>query len=572
MSITMPRSIFMTLSGEPRTNPQIQPELCEPLPQKSFQDSFNACLNNHGVYESQKFALRLSPRIHELVDSAVQKAESGSGKLTAEEFQAYSTFIHETVHWWQHKGSTSGFVRSLMYPLQTHAHLNELREVLAAVGPEKPVVNVALKGELGLLPEHAAAIVRKANSIANGFMDTEFFLAQTYSEAACRDVASHPYFQTTGHSTLISYSQIAGALRGLLDEEGHFLEDPEALMRNLERLRDSRTTGYYLGSDIHLPPVGVRELYEGQARFIQLQFLSGSIGLKTMSQARDAGLLSGMYVKAFNEFLRLGGLKEPTAIDDPIVALFLLVCDMAINPTAGFPAKVEDYEYFYFDVDPGIRFATLMLAVKALPETATIIVDYSAEEYRRVVDMLSRESGMSNHLLDLEAFLRAVENSPSGQRAIEEHRTFEFSPSDIVLRVLVGEFLSYTTDRLEHPNFFCWAGYWMTKASDGTQDLWLKHLSLASDRADEETLFPRRKPGIKESVVSEVFNQFFVAVILFDLTRQWVLREGPFDLDYGWLTAQSSEPGFRERLDWIFEKHYGVKLDQFRSIPDPRLK
>ena len=323
----------MKLSHDGIASHQIEMGLCEPVPQVAFEDTFQACINAHGVYESQKFALRLSPTVH-AVDSAIAKAETGSGKLTGQELQAYSTFLHETVHWWQHKGSTSGFLRSLMYPLQTHSHITELREILRVIGPEKPIIHVALKGELGLFPDHARTLVPVANTVANDFMDTEFFLAQFLSPSVAQSVAPHPYFQSTGHSCLIAYSLVLGALRSLMDHEGAFLENPETLIKSLEHLREAKTTGYYPESPIFLPPVGVRDLYEGQARFIQLQFLSAAVGLKTFQQAREKGMLDGVYGSAFNSFLTLTDNKEPTNVADPLVALFLLVCDMAINPTA----------------------------------------------------------------------------------------------------------------------------------------------------------------------------------------------------------------------------------------------
>jgi hypothetical protein len=384
-------------------------------------------------------------------------------------------------------------------------------------------------------------------------------------------VTENRYFESTGHSCLIAYSTVLGALRQLIDQEGAFLDTPETLVETLGRLREQKTEGYFRGGPVALAPVGVRDLYEGQARFIQLQFLNATVGLETFEQAKEKGMLDDVYGSAFSAFLTLTDSKEPVTLADPLVALFLLVCDMSINPTAGFPAVIDDYAYFYLDVDPGVRFAMLATAVKALPELKTYIVDYSATEYCHVIGMLAAESGMSNHLLDLERFLTAVKASDAGRKLIEEQRTYEFSRSDIVLRVLVGEFLSFTQDRLDHPEFFCWAGHWLTKQGDSTRELWLGHLSLATDRRDEKTLYPRLRPGIEERVVSEVFNQFFASVILFDLTKQWVLKEGGFDMDYSWLTAQSSEPEFMERVAGVFERHYGVNPNQFRPIPDPRL-
>jgi hypothetical protein len=97
---------------------------------------FAATLNVRGLYNTMQFVLRLSPRIHQLIDS-VPNGIYDSGALGPEIIQAYSTYLHETVHWWQHMGSTAGLVLSLSYPGQLHVSLAHLRTVLSEVGPKK---------------------------------------------------------------------------------------------------------------------------------------------------------------------------------------------------------------------------------------------------------------------------------------------------------------------------------------------------------------------------------------------------------------------------------------------------
>ena len=64
---------------------------------------------------------------------------------------------------------------------------------------------------------------------------------------------------------------------------------------------------------------------------------SASGGHLTWEDVRSKGMLNGVYGSAFNTFLKLAELDWPPSIDHPVVALFLLVCDIAINPSAGFP-------------------------------------------------------------------------------------------------------------------------------------------------------------------------------------------------------------------------------------------
>ncbi len=79
----------------------------EPIEFEGFDTpTFEASLNAHGMYETMRFVLRLSPRNHELMDS-IQNGEYDGDEIPPEALRAYSTYLHETVHWWQHVGSTS---------------------------------------------------------------------------------------------------------------------------------------------------------------------------------------------------------------------------------------------------------------------------------------------------------------------------------------------------------------------------------------------------------------------------------------------------------------------------------
>lgn len=546
--------------------------LYDPVFGEPSLDTFSACLNARGVYESQRFALRLSPVVHELVNSIVEKSEAGDAAFTSEELQAYSTYLHETVHWWQHKGSTSGFIRSVLYPIQTHSNLSHLGQIVTALGPQKPIQVLALKGELGLLPSGSTEAGYAANTVTNNFMDTEFYLALTLKPTLDVDIYQNPYFEAAGHSFLITYSLVLGAIREVIDKDGSLFPDPKILADNLTELAQRRVRGYYYGSEIIRAPVGLLQLYEGQARFIQLQFLALSCDGLSTAEARSRGMLDGVYGDAFREFLKISESPEPENLIDPLIALFLFICDMSINPTVGFPAPIESYEDFFLDADPGIRFAILCKAVATdAPELRAFVTNYSLEEYRVLAQRLGEVTGLGNHLTDLTRLKEHASAHHDAASLLDEHRSFKFVPNNIALRVLIGEFLTFVSDRVETPEFFCWTGYWLTRGSGERQrELWLKHLSLFSDKADDGALFVRRLFGRDEGDVLEVFNQFFAAIILYDLSKQWVLNLGPFQLDYSWLTSTDS-PDFLERVKGVFRKNYGVELDEFVLLDQPHL-
>src|SRR4051794_37938879 len=82
-----------------------------------FGSVFNATVNAHGLYNTQQFVLRLSPAVHSKLAS-MPPGIMTNGEVGLDGAQAMSTYLHETVHWWQHIGSTYGFIFSLNYPVQ----------------------------------------------------------------------------------------------------------------------------------------------------------------------------------------------------------------------------------------------------------------------------------------------------------------------------------------------------------------------------------------------------------------------------------------------------------------------
>ena len=94
----------------------------------------------HGLYNSFQFVLRLSPEIHRRI--AALPTGIVNAPLNFESVQAYSTYLHETIHWWQYIGSTFGLLMSLSYPAQAHANYNHLKQLLQAVGPQKSILRL----------------------------------------------------------------------------------------------------------------------------------------------------------------------------------------------------------------------------------------------------------------------------------------------------------------------------------------------------------------------------------------------------------------------------------------------
>ncbi len=526
--------------------------------------TFEASLNAHGMYETMRFVLRLSPRNHELVDS-ITLGVHPVHEISSEALQAYSTYIHETVHWWQHVGSTSGLLFSLSYLIQTHSSINELREVIATFGPKKPLKRwtdeVLFCEGYGAQPK-----LSKANIAVNNALDVEYYKQYAFRPKQVAPwLLEQQHFESIGHGYNVVYGQLLSLLSAEIDPDFLVLPSAKAWEEHFVRLNREQHEGFYWRSPIHVPPVGLHAIYEGQARFVQLQFLNAMCTKAPSCQDwRELGYLSGIYVEGFEQFLLLSKSDWPEDIDDPVIGLFLLICDLAINPTSGFPLDIESFEDFITDVDVGVRFTRLSLAVARLPNLRTAIQSYSREEYVAVSEQLADEVGYDHPLAALEVITLWIDQSPGLNSLMSEHKTFKFELPNLPIRVFFSHFVSFARDKFVRPEFFCWPGIWIGAAD--TNEIWTRHLSLFSDRGDKPGVYPRKWPDRDENAVMTMFEHFYGMTAIYDLTHQWILKDGPFVCDYTWL----SEKYTKERADaWAndsFRQAYGVNLKDFEIL------
>jgi hypothetical protein len=98
---------------------------------------------------------------------------------------------------------------------------------------------------------------------------------------------------------------------------------------------------------------------------------------------RGLRILHGVYEAAFKEFPLRAEIEWPNSINHPVVALFLLVCDMAINPGSGFPFDpFPGFQSFIDDTIPGIRFTAIAQTIRREPpELLGAINGYTHDEF-----------------------------------------------------------------------------------------------------------------------------------------------------------------------------------------------
>lgn len=238
---------------------------------KKISPYFKAVTNAHGLYHTQQFVLRLSPAVHRKL-AEFRPGVHTVGDAGFEGVRAMSTYLHETVHWWQHIGSTYGFIFSLVYPIQAHCTHFDLKRLVASDGFKKSVfLQAAHLGRCG--SSSYGTVPGLANTIVNNHFDLLAFRAFTLGPEAAKAVSQQVLFEAVGHAFHMTYAHTVNTLGSTVDRDFNAIPHPKEWQDGFRELQTRRAEGYYYGSSIGLWPIGSREIFEGQACFSQIQYL-----------------------------------------------------------------------------------------------------------------------------------------------------------------------------------------------------------------------------------------------------------------------------------------------------------
>lgn len=520
-----------------------------------------------GRYNTFEFTLRLSREVHERIARLDAGIHSTHG-LEFEDVEAFSTYLHETIHWWQHVGSTFGLIFSLTYPAEAHANYGHLKRLSGMVGPKKSIRLLAERLDGPRSPETPSGL---ANIIVNNQFDFHAYRMLTFSQATRESVVQDPLFEAMAHAFTITYGNVVHQLSGIADTNYQALPNPADWNEAIHAVRDQKVQGFYYGSPIGVWPVGAREIMEGQARFAQIQYLHfGSGGRLGWDGFRELGWLnSGVYRNAFDLFLTQSGLDWPESVDHPTVALFLLICDMAINPGAGFPCPMRYPQSFITDCDPGARFAFLSAAVRMFcPEVATAISTYSFEEYETVSEALAKALKIDSPLAIARVVASWPERNESMASLMHEHASFDYGLMNLPIRVVFSHFIAFMQDKARRPEVLVWPGAWMAgkQVSQEIVELFERHGALYVDKPDDTGVFPRLSPGRTEDQLREPFERFFSGAVTYDLVRQWITEPGPFHFRYNWLVEKAQAQEMASFADSAFTSAFGLSLNDVEIL------
>jgi hypothetical protein len=254
-----------------------------------------------------------------------------------------------------------------------------------------------------------------------------------------------------------------------------------------------------------------------------------------------------------------------------VVQLFLLVCDLAINPSDGYPFDIQHCESFIESVDPGFRFAVFCREVSRRKELRTAVVRCIRDEYVEITTTLANALVCRTPTDIAGELIRWSTTSESMKQLLCEEKTFDFADENLPVRLYFAKHLRFAEDRHAHPEFFCWpAMHFVSNLVvqpdlDKSMRLWNRHEPLFFADLQGE-IRPILVQGRDESSIYRTFNRFYTWNALYDIVRQWIISDEPFNYDYRWLTPNYSLDKMKRWVSTAFADAFGASLDDFELL------
>lgn len=527
----------------------------------------SSTFKTHGSYNPMQFVLRLSKEIQQELarnDSNLNR----NAIHTEKQVQAFSTYLHETIHWWQHVGSNFGLMTSMKYPVQAHAVFNDLRAVLDIVGPFKSILEYD-----NISRARKSIVSNHINRILNYWYDLESAGDIAFKPAIINEYFKEYRFASVGHSYHMLWASAIRTISTIVNLNIELLPKVDEWSEPFKALEKNKVPGFDPEpQSIQMPPIGTQAIFEGQARFSQIQYLYFASGGKlTMNDFAEARLLDGIYVEAFNIFLNIVEEEMPKMADDSVIGLFLLVCDIAINPSDGFPFNIYHYESFVHSVDPGWRFILICNKIRRNTELKKSIINYTKEEYIEVGEILSQAIACISPYRSIEFMNSVVSQEQTVSDLLTEENKFKYKSENMPVRLFFSKYLRFQQDKLKYPQFFCWPGVCMTENVFNTLSLGIAETLFHC----HEALYVNDVNNIVQFTISEkypidnmkeTFNDFFAWNCSYDMVRQWIIKDGPFSYDLEWLTTNYPDDMAKQWADRTFEQIFKVNPDEFKIL------
>ena len=359
----------------------------------------------------------------------------------------FSTHLHEYIHWWQHIGTTSGFIYGLSISVQALATTAYLIECGQQVS--KPIIHNITNKLPVEHPSWLAALRWSEIEYGATFMfspRTVIYLLKTAK-----------FYESIGHSMLLLYLNSIAALARIVDRDYHGLPPALDWIDLYESFIQTVKPGFSPLEIIDVP-LGMKELQEAQARLSELQYLDLSYQPISWAELKKGKKLSGIYGAALNYYFKHSNLSEPTSVHDPKINLFLLLCDIALNPDEGYPNPISNDGNFVYRTHPGIRFMKLCKILSENQEVLKILENLSLKSYEAVCEIFCRKAGWATPIEVFERVLSLFAKIEGLEELNSKEDSGDFGEMDVPLWFFLSQHRSFLETKSQVPHFFCWSG------------------------------------------------------------------------------------------------------------------
>jgi hypothetical protein len=341
---------------------------------------------------------------------------------------------------------------SLTNAAQGTATQIRLKKITPEYRIQKPIYIQSLNASP--LDPNEAEIIK----IVNVWMDIEFGYNLLHRpEATAKKVYNNKFFESVGSSFYTLYSHVISLLANSFkdaNKRNELIDKSNSWMKGFSRLCEQKVENHYYGSVLTVSPVGLDDIFEGQARFTQLQFLHiTNNGKYTFNDWKRLGYLSEPYIKAFEVFLDMLNYSWPVTPMSPLVNLFLLVCDIAINPEAGYPDDIFDYKSFINNIQPGIRFILATHLLAKYPNVCKALHSVDKNKYEEITNLICTHFGwktpdnVCNSVIQFYKQLGQLDT-------LHEEYIHNSYPTNTLVRFICSRHIEFMQDKSKYPEFF----------------------------------------------------------------------------------------------------------------------
>ncbi len=488
----------------------------------------------------------------------IQLGLSLDDDVTKERLFGWGTYLHENMHWYQCIGTTYGLFRLLSSMAQTHNIFQYSRRINDAI-LEKPLYQIVVNH-----PPDNSEFRRNLNIAVNTWMDIEFTNAFFESPDRHVDRIAHDhFFGGLDHGSLIYLGESLGLLVSCFpnsEQAERFHQDSRIIIdHGLENAKNH---------DIFVPPVGASDIMESAARISEIQYLQHSSGRKySWSIYKRMGYLESKYLKAFNTFLQITRLNIGNDPCSSAVNLFLITCDIALNPSHGYPNVLSSWKDFIKEWHPGFRFFCICSYLANRKKLINEVAINTESEYKEMINEICNAIGYETPEC-VAAKCDKMLTKCGAEILVNQVDTYESDMPNFPVQYVVGKHVKAMRVRQRKPLFLAMPANYVEGDRDHQEaiDRLMEILTPPFVRRDYTGIEPvlPRYTNIDDKNLKSFHSTFSKWLIMLSLGRQLAAKKGPFKFAHPWTDSTKSEGELRSFVEDDFLKASGHALSNIK--------